>query len=73
MSDKTKVCVTIVSELCQGHNRCCRVAPELFESDELGNAKVKGDGNVTDELLSKAELAVANCPENAVQIIRTNP
>jgi ferredoxin len=49
------------------------VAPELFESDEWGNAKVKGDGVVTDDLLSKAELAVANCPENAVQIIRTNP
>lgn len=70
MTEKTKLSVTINQELCQGHNRCCRVAPELFESDELGNARVKGDGLVTEELLAKAELAVANCPENAIRLNR---
>lgn len=70
MADTSKLSITIVQELCQGHNRCCRVAPELFESDELGNARVKGDGSVTEELLAKAELAVANCPENAIRLIR---
>ncbi|HEX2651506.1 MAG TPA: ferredoxin [Burkholderiales bacterium] len=53
---------------CQGHNRCCALAPELFEADELGNAKVKGEGKVSPELETKARLAVANCPEHAVRI-----
>lgn len=68
MADKIKI--KISQELCQGHNRCCRVAPELFESDELGNARVKGDGIVTEALMAKAELAVANCPENAIRLNR---
>ena len=68
MADKIKI--NISQELCQGHNRCCRVAPELFESDELGNARVKGDGTVAEELMAKAELAVANCPENAIRLNR---
>lgn len=60
--------VRIESGLCQGHNRCCSVAPELFESDELGNAKVRGDGSVPPALEAKAKLAVANCPEHAVRL-----
>ncbi len=53
---------------CQGHNRCCSLAPELFEADELGNSKVKGDGTVPAALEAKARLAVANCPEHAVRL-----
>jgi len=60
--------VRIESELCQGHNRCCSIAPELFEADELGNACVKGDGKVAPALEAKARLAVANCPEHAVRL-----
>jgi ferredoxin len=57
----------IESELCQGHNRCCAVAPELFEADDLGNARVKGDGSVPPALEAKARLAMANCPEHAIR------
>ena len=60
--------VRIDSERCQGHNRCCAIAPELFEADELGNARVKGDGAVPAALEAKAKLAVANCPEHAVRM-----
>ena len=60
--------VRIDAERCQGHNRCCSIAPELFEADELGNAKVKGDGTVPPALEAKAKLAVANCPEHAVRL-----
>lgn len=60
--------VRIDSERCQGHNRCCALAPELFEADELGNAHVKGDGVVPAALEAKAQLAVKNCPEHAVRI-----
>jgi ferredoxin len=60
--------VRVESELCQGHNRCCSIAPELFEADELGNALVRGDGVVAPALEAKARLAVANCPEHAVRL-----
>ena len=59
--------VRIDSDLCQGHNRCCAVAPELFEADDLGNARVKGDGSVSPALEAKAHLAMANCPEHAIR------
>ena len=58
--------VRVEADRCQGLNRCCAVAPELFEADEFGNAKVKGDGTVSAALEAKAKLAVANCPEHAV-------
>jgi ferredoxin len=62
--------VRIESERCQGHNRCCSIAPELFEADELGNARVRGDGAVPAALEAKARLAVANCPEHAVRMAK---
>ena len=60
--------VRVDADRCQGHTRCCAVAPELFEADELGNAKVKGDGAVPAALEAKARLAVKNCPEHAVRL-----
>jgi ferredoxin len=68
MPDKKLMRVSIVAELCQGHNRCCLVAPELFESDDEGNARVRGDGSIPANLIPKARLAVANCPEHAVRL-----
>ena len=59
--------VRIESERCQGHNRCCAVAPELFEADDMGNARVRGDGSVPPALEAKAKLAMANCPEHAIR------
>ena len=60
--------VRVDSDRCQGHNRCCSLAPELFEADELGNAKARGAGDVAPGLEAKARLAVANCPEHAVRL-----
>jgi ferredoxin len=61
--------VSVDAERCQGHNRCCAIAPELFEADELGNAHAKGDGIVPTALEAKAQLALKNCPEHAVRIV----
>jgi ferredoxin len=60
--------VRVDAERCQGHNRCCAIAPELFEADELGKAHAKGDGIVPAGLEAKAQLAMKNCPEHAVRI-----
>jgi len=61
--------VAVNSELCQGHNRCYALAPELFDVDEYGNAMVRGDGTVPPELEDKARLAIGNCPEYAISIV----
>ena len=62
--------VSINQDRCQGHSRCCSLAPELFDSDDMGCGVVRGDGVVPAELLEKAKLAVANCPEYAVTLKR---
>jgi ferredoxin len=51
---------------CEGHGRCYAVASELFEPDDIGNGHEIGDGSVPDGLEGKAELAVRNCPERAI-------
>jgi ferredoxin len=60
--------VHVDSEKCQGHNRCYAIAPELFDVDDLGYATEIGDGTVAPGLEEKARLAVANCPELAIEI-----
>jgi ferredoxin len=61
--------VVIDADKCQGHNRCYALAPELFDVDDYGQSLVRGDGAVPPELVEKAQLAVANCPEYAISII----
>ncbi|MEO6124960.1 MAG: ferredoxin [Ilumatobacteraceae bacterium] len=63
--------VHVDPELCQGHNRCYAIAPELFQVDDYGNATERGNGDVPVELEDKARLAVANCPEYAISIIES--
>jgi len=60
--------VAVDADLCQGHNRCYALAPELFDVDDYGTAVVIGDGTVAPELEDKARLAAANCPEYAISI-----
>src|SRR3954454_12983096 len=63
--------VKVDRERCQGHARCAALAPEMFELDELGNAREKGNGSVPEALVEKAWLAKANCPEEAIDIEET--
>jgi len=60
--------VHVDPDKCQGHNRCYAIAPELFDVDELGNAHELNDGVVPAGLEEKARMAVANCPEYAIEI-----
>lgn len=69
-SPQTKLTLSINRDRCQGHSRCCSLAPELFESDDLGYGVVRGDGAVPDALLDKAKLAIGNCPEHAIELQR---
>ena len=68
MTVSRKLVVRIDPEKCQGHARCHALAPELFELDELGNARARGSGLVSPDLEDKAWIAKANCPEIAIAI-----
>jgi ferredoxin len=54
---------------CQGHNRCYVLAPELFDVDDYGYATEVNDGIVPEQLRDKADLAIANCPEHAIEVV----
>jgi ferredoxin len=56
--------------LCQGHNRCMALAPSLFDIDDEGLASAAGDGTVPPGRADLAELAVDNCPEQAIKLDR---
>ena len=61
--------VQIDPGLCQGHGRCYDLAPELFGADEEGYGQVLGDGVVPQEAKHDADLAVLNCPEQAIELL----
>jgi ferredoxin len=54
--------------LCQGHNRCVALAPDLFHIDDDGFASAAGDGTVSPEQADLAGLAIDNCPEQAIDL-----
>ena len=61
--------IQVNAEKCQGHARCYALAPELFDVDDYGQSSVRGDGVVPAELVDKAKLAIANCPEYAIDVL----
>jgi ferredoxin len=65
--------VHVDPEKCQGHNRCYSISPELFDVDDLGMSSEIGAGVVPAELVARARLAVANCPEHAISLTEEAP
>ena len=61
--------IRVDPDKCQGHARCYGLAPDLFEVDDYGLATVVGDGSVPPAAESRARLAIANCPEYAIDEI----
>jgi len=60
--------LSIDADACTGHGRCYVLAPEVFEPDDEGHSVGLVD-DIPEELLDKARLAAANCPESAITII----
>jgi ferredoxin len=58
--------IRIDPDKCQGHARCYALAPELFAVDDYGQASVIVD-EVPTAMEGKADLAIANCPEYAIE------
>jgi ferredoxin len=59
--------IRVDAEKCQGHARCYALVPELFSVDDYGQSSVIGDGTVPADLEERALLAIANCPEFAIE------
>jgi ferredoxin len=59
--------IRVDPDKCQGHSRCIGIAPDLFEADDYGLSSVIGDGTVPADREAAARLAIANCPEYAVE------
>jgi len=53
---------------CHGHQMCAIAAPEVFGSDEYGNATVLIEGEIPAALEAKVRRAEGNCPERAITI-----
>ena len=59
--------VHIDPERCTGHGRCYSLVPELFDSDDAGRGTVIA-GELADNLVERALVAVRNCPEGAIEL-----
>jgi ferredoxin len=68
----TKLYFEIDRSLCQGHNRCAALAPDVFGIDEDGFGYVLDDGEVPDDLVDAADDIVGACPEQAI-LLRLRP
>jgi len=60
--------VSVEGSQCHGHQMCAIAAPEVFGSDDYGNAVVLIDGPVPPELEAKVRRAESNCPERAIVV-----
>jgi ferredoxin len=58
--------IRVDSDRCEGHGRCYSLAPALVEPDDVGDARIIGDGSVSPDEEANARQAEANCPERAV-------
>ena len=60
--------VRVDADRCQGHQMCAIAAPDVFGSDDFGNAVVLVEGELPEQLHAEARRAEGNCPEHAVLI-----
>ena len=59
--------VSVDGSRCHGHQMCAIASPQVFGSDEYGNAVVLLDP-VPVELEASVRRAEANCPERAITL-----
>jgi len=59
--------IRLDTERCQGHGRCYSLAPDLFDSDDLGHCVLLVD-EVPQGREQGAKSGVENCPEQALTI-----
>jgi ferredoxin len=60
--------IRINYSLCTGHGRCYSLVPDLFSADEAGLGTAIAE-DLNPEQIQDAELAVQNCPEQAISLV----
>jgi ferredoxin len=60
--------VRVDNDRCHGHQMCAIAAPELFGSDDYGNAVVLIEDDIPERLHASARRAAGNCPERAINV-----
>jgi ferredoxin len=58
--------------VCQGHARCEDLCPEVFSTDAFEGKVVIGNSEIPAEIEEKVRMAVRNCPEGALRIIKSD-
>ncbi len=61
--------VRIDVDKCTGHGRCYTLAPTVFGCDDAGFGLVDVEGVLDADQTRAAELAAANCPEEAIELL----
>ena len=56
--------------LCQGHARCEDLCPEIFSTDAIEGKVVIERPEFPPEFEEKVRVAVRNCPEGALRIVK---
>lgn len=59
--------VKIDLEKCIMCGSCVAICPEVFEMGDDGKVKVKGEGEVAEEVKEKVEQAKSGCPAVAIE------
>ena len=62
--------VVVNLAVCQGHARCEDICPEVFATDAVEGKCLIEKPEFAPELVQKVRLAVRNCPEGALRIVR---
>ena len=60
--------MTIDTDRCSGHGRCYVLAPTVFDDDVDGRPVVLVPGDLDDDQVVAATVAVDNCPESAITL-----
>lgn len=59
--------VSVDAERCVGHGRCYSLAPQIYDSDDVGHSVVLVE-DVSGDLERQALVGARNCPEEAITL-----
>ncbi|KQH76976.1 cytochrome [Mycobacterium gordonae] len=59
--------VSVDADRCVGHGRCYSLAPQIYDSDDVGHSVVQVE-DVSGDLEEQAQIGAQNCPEEAITL-----
>jgi ferredoxin len=61
--------IEVDPDVCTGHGRCYTLAPDIYESDDVGYCATLSL-DVPPGLEEQARLGAKNCPERAITVVQ---